>query len=108
MHTSSIDALSAAASTDSQLRTEIASEALAESGIVRIATLITVLYLPFNLITAFFSTSLIPFQGDTTTELRKSVGVFIVMTGVLLGCTVMAVWGWKRIEKGRKRKKTVI
>jgi len=107
MHTSSIDALSAAASTDSRLRTRIASKTLEESSIMRIATLITVFYLPFNLTAAFFSTNLIIFQGTGMIELRKSVWVFIVMTGVLLGSTAMAAWVWKRIEKGRGRNNSV-
>lgn len=106
-HTSSLDALLAAASSDSRLRTKIASKALAESSIMRIATLITVFYLPFNFTTAFFSTNLITFQGNGTLGLRKSVWVFIIMTGVLLGGTAMAVWIWKRIEKIGRRKNTV-
>lgn len=107
IHTSSLDTLSAAASTDSRLRTKIASKALAESSIMRIATLITVFYLPFNLTTAFFSTNLITFQGNGTLALRKSVWVFLIMAGVLLGGTTMAVWIWKRIEKVGRRKNTI-
>ena len=74
---------------------------------MRIATLITVFYLPFNLTTAFFSTNLITFQGNGTLGLRKSVWIFLIMTGVLLGGTAMAVWIWKRIEKVGRKKNTV-
>lgn len=104
MHTSSLDSFTARASTERERRTEIAGRALLESSIIRIATLITVFYLPFNLTTAFFSTNLITFQENGSIRVRKSIWVFIVTTFIVSGGTAIAFWVWKRIERVGRRK----
>ncbi|KAH7110534.1 hypothetical protein B0J11DRAFT_620056 [Dendryphion nanum] len=73
-HAGSLDSFTARASVQSERRTEIASKALLESSILRIATLITVFYLPFNLTAALFNTNLIIFQENGS---LKNIGLWV-------------------------------
>lgn len=105
MHTVSLDSLASKVLAESQNRTQIASKTLLESSIMRIATLITVFYLPINLAAAFFNSNLVRLQEHGTMKLQKSIWAFIVMTLILLGGNVVAFWVWKRVARteGRQR-----
>ncbi|KAH7083625.1 hypothetical protein FB567DRAFT_88469 [Paraphoma chrysanthemicola] len=102
MHTSSLDSFMARAAIESERRTEIASKALTESSLTRIATIVTVFYLPFNLTAAFFSTDLITYHENGSLKIRKAVWLFVATTLFVMGSTAVAFWLCKRAERKKK------
>ncbi|KAI1116751.1 hypothetical protein F5Y14DRAFT_439594 [Nemania sp. NC0429] len=80
----------------------IAEKTFHDSRTVRIATVIAMFYLPANLVTSFFSTTLIWFDNsgqNFALKIRPEAWIAVVTTLVLVGGTKFLSWWWEQSER---------
>ncbi|ETS86983.1 hypothetical protein PFICI_00811 [Pestalotiopsis fici W106-1] len=101
-------------SVENKTMLSLADKTAQDSRTMRIATLIAMVYLPANLVMAFFSTVFVWFDsaGDGEEEesqashlqVHSSIWISVVTILVLTTCTLTASMWWERKEKARTDK----
>ncbi|KAI3322012.1 hypothetical protein HD806DRAFT_545264 [Xylariaceae sp. AK1471] len=85
----------------------LADKTSQDSRTMRIATVIAMFYLPANLVTSFFSTTLIWFENtekrNLTLRIRSETWIAVLTTLVLVAGTKFLSWWWERRERERER-----
>lgn len=94
LHTTSLDNLFAVASADSRDLKHIADKAQQDSRAMRIATVISMFYLPVSLTAAIFSTDLVRVSDENGVTVKKAFWVFVVLATVLMACTALGARLW--------------
>ncbi|KAI0549993.1 hypothetical protein F4679DRAFT_544427 [Xylaria curta] len=84
----------------------LADKTFQDSRTVRIATVIAMFYLPANLVTSFFSTTLVWFDSsgqNFTLRIRQEAWIVVLATLLLAGGTKFLSWWWERAERYEKK-----
>ncbi|KAI1168438.1 hypothetical protein F5B18DRAFT_598367 [Nemania serpens] len=90
---------------ETQTMAALADKTFQDSRTVRIATVIAMFYLPANLVTSFFSTTLIWFDNsgqNFTLRIRPEAWVAVLTTLVLVVGTKLISWWWEQTERKRQ------
>ncbi|KAI1742959.1 hypothetical protein F4680DRAFT_388269 [Xylaria scruposa] len=90
---------------ETRMMAALANKTFQDSRTVRIATVIAMFYLPANLVTSFFSTTLIWFDNsgqNFTLRIRQEVWIAVLTTLVLVVVTKLLSWWWERHEKKKQ------
>ena len=87
----------------------LAGKTYQDSRVTRIATVIAMFYLPANLVTSFFSTTLVWFDSDRGGEsssehgsvlrIHRETWIAVLATLILVACTTLTSWWWDRRER---------
>ncbi|KAJ6030303.1 hypothetical protein N7460_010569 [Penicillium canescens] len=81
-----------------------------ENATVKVVTILTLIYLPVNLVSSIFGMNLIKFDDGTTEELRisKQFWIFVVATIILAIITISMWYLWTRKEQITRRKSRLL
>ncbi|KAI1497173.1 hypothetical protein F5X99DRAFT_413332 [Biscogniauxia marginata] len=89
-------------SAETKVIVSLADATARDSRIMRIATVIAMIYLPANLVMSFFSTVLVEYHDSDNSpalHIHRETWIAVLFTSILAACTFMSSWWWGKKEK---------
>ncbi|KAH8885907.1 hypothetical protein GQ53DRAFT_750948 [Thozetella sp. PMI_491] len=99
--------ISKAQAREAQIMASLAEKSFQDARTMRITTIVAMIYLPANLVLAFFSSTLVWFEDNIILRVHSETWIAVLTTLILAASTIYASVWWIRREKRLDLEKTL-